>query len=98
MTAPADDPVGTVRRAPTGFAHAIKCEQGGDPDCWQIIDAYGAMPDETTDDDVKDWPVVYVPESDAIWKTRGETDIDQCNCATKEHNHVLGCKYWPWNR
>jgi hypothetical protein len=59
-------PHGTVRRAPTGFAHAILLDQMGEEAKWHIIDLYGPMETET-DTDVEDWPIVYVPVPDEVW-------------------------------
>jgi hypothetical protein len=64
---PVGDPVGTVRREIGGFGHWIKLEQPGEK-CWLCIDAYGPMEDLgiplATDEEVKDYPVVYTPEDD----------------------------------
>lgn len=59
-------PHGTVRRAPTGFAHAILLEQW-DKDSWQVIDVYGPM-DILSDEEVSHWPIVYTPVDDEEWK------------------------------
>lgn len=67
------DTVGTVRRAPEGFAHAILLDQFGEPDRWLVIDAYGPMREEDTrsglapDSVVESWPVVYTPTPDEEW-------------------------------
>lgn len=60
-------PHGTVRRAPEGFAHAILLDQNGNEAKWHIIDLYGPMETEA-DVDVADWPIVYVPVPDEVWK------------------------------
>lgn len=57
--------LGTVRREPgEGFAHAIKVEQPEGYPSWLVVDAWGPC-DSLSDDDVEDWPVVYVPTSDS---------------------------------
>jgi hypothetical protein len=61
------DPHGTVRRAPTGFAHAIRLDQGPHPKRWQVVDAYGPW-DLVEDEEVQDWPVVYTPVPDEEWR------------------------------
>jgi len=60
-------PHGTVKRAPQGFAHAILLDQMGADAKWLIVDAYGRMEIET-DQDVEDWPIVYVPAPDEVWE------------------------------
>lgn len=63
---------GTVRRSPApGFAHAILLDQFTDPHCWQIIDLYGPM-EIVTDEDVKDWEIVYTPVDDEEWAVHKE--------------------------
>lgn len=65
-------PHGTVKRAPTGFAHAILLDQMGQAAKWYVLDLYGPMGDRREDvvDDqhVADWPIVYVPAPDEVWK------------------------------
>lgn len=73
MSDPKSDPYGTVRRAlAPSFAHAIKLDQGERELCWLVIDAYGPLWDDTMShgDEVKDWPVVYVPMPAAEWKEK----------------------------
>lgn len=60
-------PHGTVRRAPEGFAHAILLDQNGQDAKWLIVDLYGPMETEH-DVDVADWPIVYVPAPDEVWR------------------------------
>src|SRR3954463_2321126 len=59
-------PHGTVKRSPEGFAHAILLDQFGEAK-WLTVDLYGPMETEA-DVDVVDWPVVYVPAPDEVWK------------------------------
>lgn len=56
-------PVGTLKRAPSGFAHAIKLQQPTDK-VWYVIDAYGGIPFEPllTDKQVVNWSTVYIPK------------------------------------
>lgn len=61
--------IGTVRRAPEGFAHAILLEQPA-PARWEIVDAHGSGPKIRvlfTDEEVANWPVVYEPMDDGVW-------------------------------
>lgn len=67
----------TVKRDPhpRSFAHAILLDQFSSEYCWLIIDAYGPVPAEgggrlATDDEVRDWPVVYTPEHSMEWRER----------------------------
>lgn len=64
------DSYGTLRRGPApSFAHAIKIDQGGAADCWEIVDLYGIGSSPLlTDEQVKDWPVVYTPMPDEEWE------------------------------
>lgn len=64
-----EEPLAVMRRAPTGFAHAILCDQGGSERCWLVVDAYGAM-EMTNEDRVRGWEPVYVPDHDAEWAAR----------------------------
>lgn len=66
-----------VRRDPhpRSFAHAIRLDQFNSDECWLIIDAYGPVHSDAggrlaTDDEVKHWPPVYVPEHDQAWRER----------------------------
>ena len=61
------DALGTIRRAPRGFAHAILLDQGGHERCWLIVDAYGPM-EIVAEDEVHDWVPVYTPEHDRKWR------------------------------
>lgn len=56
-----DNPVGTVRRAPTGFSHAIKLSQPDGYPCWQIIDLYGPW-GLVSIEEVDTWLIVYTPD------------------------------------
>lgn len=63
-------PYGQVRRAPTGFAHAIRI-QSPDEYRWIVIDLYGdtsSFDGLFSDEDVSDWPIVYTPVSDEEWE------------------------------
>jgi hypothetical protein len=60
-------PHGTVRRAPEGFAHAILLDQFGKESKWHIVDLYGLVEGDS-DEEVTDWPIVYVPTPDEIWE------------------------------
>jgi len=65
-------PYGTVRRAlAPSFAHAILLDQGGHDKRWEVIDLYGSM-EVLTDDEVKDWPIVYTPVDDEEWAGQRE--------------------------
>lgn len=72
--APMEDPYGTVRRAPEGFAHAIRLEQPAGKSDWEVIDLWGPMGPETFDG-VADWPVVYRPIPDDQWERACLTTI-----------------------
>ena len=82
MSDPKSDPVGTVRRAlAPSFAHAIKLDQGSAELEWLLVDAYGPLWHDTmlSGDEVKDWPVVYVPLPDQLWATVEYTTRDGCS-------------------
>ena len=57
---PPGDVVGTVRRDPVGFAHAIRIAQP-DEYVWHVVDYRGPVGEALRDEDVADWPVVYTP-------------------------------------
>jgi hypothetical protein len=65
-------PYHTIKRDPRGFAHAILLVQDDDEPyfTWEIIDLYGSTPvyGLLTDEDVKDWPVVYTPIGEEEWE------------------------------
>lgn len=62
-----EEPVGQMRRAPKGFAHAMLCDQGDGDRCWLVIDAYGPM-EMVAEDEVRDWVPVYLPDHGAWWR------------------------------
>jgi len=64
-----EDAVGTVRRAPEGFAHAVRLDQGDRPERWLVVDSYGPCGVET-DEHVDHWPVVYTPAADEDWEAK----------------------------
>ena len=65
-----DEPVGTLRRSPFGFAHAILLDHHREERRWMVIDVYGDMSwaePLRTDQEVAGWPVVYTPAPDEEW-------------------------------
>lgn len=64
-------PYHTIKRNPRGFAHALLLDQGDNEQTWEVIDLYGSMEfldGLLTDEDVKDWPVVYTPMEGEDWE------------------------------
>ena len=70
---------GQVRRAPTGFAHAIRIQQPHE-EHWEVIDLYGSTTSFDkllADIEVEHWPIVYTPEPDDVWEEKhGGNDKD----------------------
>lgn len=67
-------PYGTTRRSPApSFAHAILLDQFGLDKTWAIIDLYGCI-ETLSDEEVKDWEIVYTPLDDKEWAARKQPD------------------------
>jgi hypothetical protein len=76
-------PHGTVRRAPEGFAHAILLDQMGNEAKWQTVDLYGSM-ETYTDAEVADWPIVYMPAPDEVWRAVNRQVCEPVDLASEQ--------------